>query len=164
MFRIRHHLAFWAVAGVIGMPAGVAAQTMTIKSSCVNTTPFVVETAGAQAGTGIAERPFACVVSGGLLDGGAQTGVNVWEVRGADWTLASGAGVSRRTDGYLVFQSAEGKLSMQMKDGKVVGWSATGSGRYTAAGGVATSLAGKRFSWKAAPTGPNSFSVETTVE
>jgi hypothetical protein len=164
MVRIRHHMTLCAVAGVLGIPAGVAAQPMTIKSSCVNTTPFVVERSGAQAGPGIAERPYACVVSGGPLDGGALTGVNVWDVRGADWTLASGISVSRRADGYVVTQATEGKLTMQMKDGKVLGWSAAGGGRYTAAGGVAAPLAGKRFTWKASPTGPSSFTTETTVE
>lgn len=164
MRRMRHHLAVLVVAGVIGMPAGVAAQPVTIKSSCVNTTPLTVEMAGAQAGPGIAERPYACIVSGGLLDGGTLTGVNIWEVRGADWTLVSGVGVIRRADGYLVHTLTDGKLTFQIKDGKVVGWSGTGSGGYTAAGGVAASSAGKRFAWKGAPTGPTSYTVETTVE
>jgi hypothetical protein len=164
MLRMTLHTALLAVAATIGIPAGVAAQSITIKSSCVNTTPFVVETAGAQAGPGIAERPYACVVSGGLLDGGTLTGVNIWEVRGADWTTVSGVGVIRRADGYLVHTLTDSKLAFQVKDGKVVGWSGTGSGRYTSAGGVAAPWAGKRFSFKFAPTGPTSYVVETTVE
>jgi hypothetical protein len=90
--------------------------------------------------------------------------MNIWEVRGPDWTPLVATGVTRRPDGYSVFQVVDGKLTLQMKDGKPAGFIATGKGKVIAAGGAGAPLAGKNYTWRTTSLTPTTFMIESTFE
>ncbi len=143
--------------------AGAAAQPVTMKLTCQNIGPPAIEPFDTQPGHTLRESPYACSVGGGPLDGGSITARNWWEAKGQEWTLLSGGGVLRRPDGFVLYQQLEGKLQVQIKDGKMVGYAANGRGRYLAASGPAAQLAGKEYVWKVSPTGATSFQADVEV-
>ena len=148
---------------VIGFAAEAAGQAVTMKLTCQNLGPPAVESFGAQPGHAIRETPYSCLVSGGPLDGGVITAKNWWEMKGTEWTLLTGSGAIRRPEGFAVYQNMEGKLTVQMKDGKPSGYTASGHGRYLAASGPAVQLTGKNYNWTVTGTGPTSFQADIEV-
>jgi hypothetical protein len=153
-----------AIVGAVGLTGAANAQSVTMKSTCQNIGGAAVEPFGTEAGQSLREATYSCSVSDGPLNGGATTGTNFWLIKGTDWTLLSGQGAMRSPNGAAVFQVQDGTLKIEMKDGKVSRWTASGRGRYIAASGAASALSGKTYQWKVNPSGPTSFVIETTVD
>lgn len=99
------------------------------------------------------------------MKGGLMTGSHVYEWQGPKAVGKGGYGVIRKPGGsMLVFVPSEMQNTLQLKDGKVVGFNATGQGTYTFASGDAASLNGRTYSYVAKPTGPGRFRVDTTYD
>jgi hypothetical protein len=142
-----------------------AAQPISTKLTCHNLGVPTTETVpGQQNASAIRVNEYTCTVSGGPLDGGIMTAMNIWEVRGADWTALVSTGVTRRPDGYSVFRVLDGKLTLHMKDGKPAGFTATGKGQIVAAAGAGAPFAGRSYTWKTYSLTPTTFMIESTFD
>jgi hypothetical protein len=74
------------------------------------------------------------------------------------------SGVFRKPGAIATYELTEGKLALIMTDGKVIGFTASGKGRYPTATGTAASLAGKSWTWKSWPAGPGQWEGEATLD
>lgn len=153
-------------AALTAVPAGVLAQTSNvIKSQCAFIGHNPPEALGDRPGHSIAVSEFACIVEGGPLNGGVNSGTQIYEWEGVNGVGKAGFGVVRGRGGHVVYVNTEMKNTLTMTDGKVTGFVATGRGHYPVATGVAASYLGKTYSYVAKPgPGPGRFMMETTVD
>lgn len=152
-------------ATLLATATGLQAQTSAVsKSTCVVTGGTLLEPAGDREGHFIQVAMGTCNVEGGAFGGGVMTQNTIWESDGPKATLTSGHGVVRAPGGIAVYQTLSGTRSLVIKDGKVVGWTASGRVGYPVATGVYAATAGKTFTWTARLTAPNQYVIETVQE
>lgn len=111
-------------------------------------------------GHGIASSTYSCLEQEGPLKGAIITGTNLLEWNGPTATIISGSGVARSAQGIAVFKVEEGKLTLVMDGGKVVGWTAEGRNSEPVATGSASNLQGKTVTWKSKATGVGTFTID----
>ncbi len=118
-----------------------------------------IEPLGDREGHGLRVAPLSCVITAGPLSGGVFTGTTIWEMDKSGGAFLAGNGVLRKPGAMVVELLTDGKLELVMSDGKVIGATTTGHGRYVMAVGSAASLSGKTwvYTTKATATG---FSIE----
>ena len=87
------------------------------------------------------------------MSGGIVTGTNLWEYDGLKAVLIAGGGVTRKPGSVAVWSGVTGSLSLNVTDGKVTGWTASGtSGKLVlATGDWAPLLARQSSTWTAKP-------------
>jgi hypothetical protein len=88
----------------------------------------------------------------------------LWESDKEGTTALSGDGVVRKSGATAAYKLLDGKQTLIMKDGKVVGWTSSGKGVYTMATGSVSSLLGKTFSWMAHPTAAREYVIDATID
>ena len=98
------------------------------------------------------------------MDGAVATQQVIWEYDKGVGTLVSSHSVSRKPGAMLISVSRSGKLTLQMTDGRVTGWTANGTLSYALATGSAAGLDKKNANWSARPTGNRTYVLEITVE
>lgn len=140
------------------------AMAQTSKHTCMNVGPNLPEPIGDREGHAINVAAGSCTTEGGLLDGTVMTQNTIWEIDKGASNILSADGVSRKPGAVATYRATSGTLSFVMKDGKPVGWTASGKGVYTMATGSAAPLAGKAFSWTARATGPRAYVMESSVD
>lgn len=144
--------------------AGPAAGAERVSASCVNSGPTVSEPIGDRDGHVLNLSTGTCVESGGPLDGIVSTQNAVWEGNAGRARLLSGDGIGRKPGALMAYRLLEGVIEPVMKDGKAVGWIATGKGVYTLAAGTAAAVAGRTFTWTTRPNGPRRYIVEAVLD
>ena len=112
----------------------------------------------------MANNDFACRIDGGPLDKGLATGHQVYEFFGRKGVGKAGMGVARHPNGVAVWVNETMQNDLQLQEGKVVGFQASGKGRYSMAAGAAKELDGRTYSYVARPTGPGQFDIEVSVD
>jgi hypothetical protein len=118
------------------------------------------EPLGDREGHSLDVETYSCRIDGGTLNGGVATGDGMWEWDGPKAVRISSSGVIRKPGAVAAYSGGTGNISLIMTDGKVTGWTASGTGKYVLGTGAWAPLAGKTDSWTAKPTGPGMFSVE----
>jgi hypothetical protein len=141
-----------------------SAQTVAIRTLCTSHGPNVNEAMPDREGQTVLVADATCIIQGGPMDGAIETQQNVWHFDKAAGTLVSSHGVSRKPGSMAVYLNRTGTLTFQMTEGKVTGWTSSGTGRYPLGAGAATSLAGKSYTWTASPTGPRSYAVSLVID
>ena len=162
-----HKLVYVSLFGVTCALFGgsVFAQTgVASKSICMTTGTIAPEPVGDRDGHFIQVSQSTCRIEGGPLDGGVMTQNSIWEVDKGASTLSSSSGVIRKAGGIAVYQTASGTRTVTMKDGKVVGWTATGKSNFPIGGGTVAEVAGKSFTWTARFTGPNQYVIDSVMD
>ena len=134
------------------------------KHTCMNVGPNLPEPLGDREGHAVSVADGSCMIEGGLLDGTVQTQHTIWEFDKGAMNILSGDGVSRKPGVAVAYRVTAGSLTYVMKDGKPVGWNASGKGVFTLATGAAAALAGKTFTWTGYATGPRSYILESKVD
>jgi hypothetical protein len=142
----------------------VNAQQGSWVANCQNFGMSSVEPFGDRPAHNLVVSSYSCRVSGGAMDGSVTTGTSYWDASGPKWILLTGNGAGRKAGGLQVFQQIEGAMELTMRDGKAVGWTATGRGRYLTATGTVSELAGREFRWNARSTGFNAFTIESATD
>lgn len=100
------------------------------------------------------------------IEQGGPVGTKVSYIVGLEFdekgvgTLLYGGGAATH-DGKVIQlrTTTEAKYILQFKDGKVVGWSSSGLGKFTAG-----DHAGKMHTWSAVPTGETTLRIEYAVK
>jgi hypothetical protein len=131
---------------------------------CNNIGSNAPEVLDSKQGHMLANSNFACRVEGGPFDKGWATGSQVYEFFGPKGTGKAGSGVIRHPEGAAVWVNEVMQNDLQMQEGKVVGFHASGKGKYAMATGVGKDLEGRPYSYVARPTGPGQFSIEVSYE
>lgn len=152
-----------ATAFALVLACGLS-MAQSLKSTCMNVGAGTVEPVGDREGHALQVSEGTCMSEGGLLDGAVMTQNTIWEHDKGGSTILSADGVARKPGAIAAYRLTAGSLNMLMQDGKPAGWTASGKGVYTAAGGSAAALAGKTFSWTARATGPRSYAIETKLD
>lgn len=155
-------LALGAALALAATPT--LAQTDQNQQLCTLVGTAAPEPAGDREGHAIQVASATCTIVGGALDGSVVTQYALWDMDGPTANLTSGYGVIRKAGGVAAYQTTSGTRTLVMKDGKVVGWTASGKGRYTLATGSAAAAAGKSFSWTAKLTGLNRYSIDVVTD
>lgn len=157
-----------AAAGLVfglGTPMTVAAQTSSnARLFCHAVGYNPPEALGDREGHSISIGEITCRVEGGPGDGGVLTGTTIYEWDKASGVLLSGIGITRKPGATTAYQHTEGKISLVMSNGKVVGSTGSGRGRYTMATGASVAMAGKTYSYTFKTTGPGQFVVDVVNE
>ncbi len=106
---------------------------------------------------------YSCQIAGGPLDGGVVTGTTVSEWKDAKSNRVAELGVIRKPGSMAVYSEGSESVTLAKANDKIIGCSATGSGKYVFATGDWAQLAGKTNSFKGrcAPVG---FVVEQTFD
>ena len=120
------------------------------------------EPLGDRDGHSISVGDIACRVEGGPGDGGVVTGTTIYEWDKTNAVLLSGLGITRKPGATSAYQHTEGNAKLIISDGKPVGLSGSGRGRYTLGTGAATALNGKTYSYTFKTLGPGQFVVDVT--
>ena len=164
---IRFGIRVVSVLAATGLVSGLATSTMAAAQTSSNARLFChavgynpPEALGDREGHSISVGEITCRVEGGPGDGGVLTGTTIYEWDKANGVLLSGIGVTRKPGATTAYQHTEGKISLVVSNGKVVGSTGSGRGRYTMATGTAASMAGKTYSYTFKTTGPGQFVVD----
>ena len=108
---------------------------------------------------------YTCRIDGGPLNGGVATGTDIWEWAGPKGVELSDSGVVRKPGATAAYSGGTGTATLTMADGKVTGWTGSGSGKWLLGTGAWASLLGKSGTWTAKTTGPmGQFSVDAKFE
>jgi hypothetical protein len=152
------------------LTVGIAAfQTHAIAQSkmtlvCIAVGSSAPEVLDSKQGHSVADNNFACRIDGGPLDKGWATGHQVYEFFGPKGVGKAGIGVARHPNGVAVWVNETMQNDLQLQDGKVVGFHASGKGKYSMAAGAAKELEGRTYSYVAQPTGPGQFNIEVSID
>lgn len=115
------------VAG-FAQTASAADETTTIgKLICVGTGAGAPEWIADREGHALQIASATCRGEGGLTDGGVMTQSTIWEMNKGSATALSGDGVLRKTGGMAAYRLTSASRSLIMTDGKVSGWTASGT-------------------------------------
>ena len=139
------------------------AQAITASWSCQDVGNGSMEPLG-QEGRSFGVFDYVCLATSGPANGGLDTGRSVVVFDKSGGTLVTGTGVIRKPDAMAVYLMTDEKMEFVVSDGKVIGITATGHGRYVMAVGSAASLSGKSFTITQKTTAPHQFSIEEKVE
>jgi hypothetical protein len=150
------------VFGLIACSA--ASAEMTFKSHCQTFGTAPLELLGDREGHAIAVGHFTCRVDGGPIDGAVWTGSQVYEWDGPNAVGRGGFGVFRLSGSFAVYSSTEVKVSLNLSDGRVTGFTGSGRGMFSVGTGAASVLAGKSYTYVVKSSGFNQVVVETTVK
>ena len=145
--------------------AASAAGAESWKLNCTNAGPNIPEPLRDRDKHSIMVQTATCIHEGGAaMDGAVSTQGVIWEHDANGSKLLSGDAVGRKPGATTAVRITEGTLTCVTKDGKVVGWTASGKGVFTLVVGGATELAGKSFSWTSRPTGPRTYVSDVTMD
>jgi hypothetical protein len=150
-------LAFAAVA-----PSAIAQEVT--KFFCQTVDGGAPEPLGDREGHNIRVTTASCRNVGGVLDGSLLTAQEIWEWDGTNAKMLLESGVFRKPGAVATYELTEGKLALTMTDGKVTGFTASGTGRFPTATGTAASLAGKSWTWKSRAAGAGQWEGEATLD
>jgi hypothetical protein len=98
------------------------------------------------------------------MDGAVTTQQSVWEFDKGVGTLVSSHSVARKPGAMLASVARTGKLSLQLTEGRVTGWTASGTLGVAMAAGSAAGLEKKSASWTARSTGNRTYVIEVAFE
>jgi len=142
----------------------MAQGAITFKNICSMVGPNAPEVLGDRDGHTFRVSLATCRVEGGPLAGGVMDTSVLWESDKEGTTALSGDGVIRKSGATTAYRLLDGKQTLVMKDGKVVGWTSPGKGVYTMATGSVAALSGKTFSWNAHPTAAREYVIDVTMD
>lgn len=151
-------------ASLILLTSSGLAMAQSFKHTCMSVGSNLPEPLGDREGHGIQVTDASCISEGDSMDGAVMTSRTIWEFDKGAWNILSGDGVTRMRGVASAYRTTAGSLTFVMKDGKPVGWTATGKGVFTLATGAAAALAGKTFTWTANATGPRRYTMESKVD
>jgi hypothetical protein len=160
------HLSGVAAASVTfaALAPSAIAQDAASTWTCQDVGASQPEPLGDREGHSLFVGDYSCRIDGGPLSGGVVTGSNIWEHDGPKSTRLASQGVIRKPGAVVAFAGGMGSIVFTMTDGKVTGWTASGTGKNVLAAGAWAPLAGKANTWTAKPTGPGQFLVELKFE
>ena len=144
--------------------AAGAAGAQSWKINCTNTGASAPEPLGDREKHSLMVKLATCIEVGGPMDGAVVTQGVIWEHDAAGSKALSGDSVARKPGATAAYRVTEGTLAWVMREGKIAGWTAAGKAMYTLAVGTGAQYAGKSFSWKSWPTGPNTYVTEMTLD
>jgi hypothetical protein len=148
-----------AIASAAFAPAAFA-QEATSVWTCQDVGAPQPEPIGDREGHSLFLGNFSCRIEGGPLDGAVATGSDIWENDGPKSTRLSSQGVIRKPGAIAAWGGGTGTTVFTVTDGKITGWTASGTGKNLLATGAWAPWSGKSDTWTAKPTGPGQFSVE----
>jgi len=152
------------VVAALAVSDSAEAQPISYRITCTNYGPNSNEPLGDRDGHSVQVGDATCIVQGGPMDGAVGTQQVIWEYDKGVGTLLSAHTVFRRPGAMLISVGRTGKLNLQMADGRVTGWTASGVLSYPMATGPAAVLDKKSATWTGRPTGNRTFVIEFTVE
>jgi hypothetical protein len=148
-----------AIASAAFAP-GAFAQEATSVWTCQEVGAPQPEPIGDREGHSLFVLNSSCRIEGGPLNGAVATGSDIWENDGAKSTRLSSQGVIRKPGAMAAWSGGTGITVFTITDGKITGWTASGTGKNLLATGAWAPLSGKSDTWTAKPTGAGQFSVE----
>ena len=77
----------------------------------------------------ISVEPYSCRIDGGPLSGCVAPGIVIWEDDGPKSIMLVRNGVIRKPGSMAVYSAKTGELSLILTDGRVSGWTASGTGK-----------------------------------
>lgn len=158
-------LSVSTATAILALHSGaVCAQSTTSKSSCTVMGATYLEPVGDRDGHSLQTSVANCRIEGGDFDGAVSSLHTVWEQDKLNGNVLSGDGVLRKPGAMASYRQISGQRTYVLKDGKVVGWTATGKAIYNLASGGFAAYAGKSFTWSARSTMPGQFAIETAME
>jgi hypothetical protein len=122
------------------------------------------EPLGDREGHSLSVLQSSCRIDGGPLSGGVVTSTDIWENDGPKAVRLSTSGVIRKPGSVAVYSGGTGEFSLIVTDGKVTGWTASGTGKFVLGTGDWAPLAGKSDTWTAKSGPPGQFYVEQKFE
>jgi hypothetical protein len=140
------------------------AQAISYRAVCTNHGANWNEPVGDRDGHSLQVGDATCAIQGGPMDGAVATQQVLWEYDKGVGTLLSSHSVARRPGSMAVTVGRSGKLNLQMTDGRVTGWTASGTLSYVSATGSAAGLEKKNANWTSRPTGNRTYVIEIVVE
>jgi hypothetical protein len=165
--NIQGFISLAGAAAVIGLSGNSAAESShSYRLSCHAVGNSPAEPLGDREGHALTASQATCLVEGGPLDGGVQTGTVIWEWDGPNGVVISGMGVQRKPGATAVFALLEGKAALTVVDGKMTGTSISGRGVYRVATGSAASLQGKTYTYTIGSSGEpqNHWTVDIKLD
>jgi hypothetical protein len=152
------------IAVILAAAGPATAQPVTYRLLCTNSGTNWAEPVGDREAHSLQVGDATCVVQGGPMDGAVTTQQVIWEYDKGVGTLLSSQAVTRKPGAMAVGIGRAGKLTLQMTDGRVTGWSGNGTFTFAMATGGAASLDKKNASWTGRPTGNRTYVLEITTE
>ncbi len=143
---------------------GTLAQTpLTIKFSCLSISR-APEALGDREGHSLQIAEFTCRAEGGPLDGavGPGSGLNEWN--GPNGVGLARYGIYRKSGMHAAWINTDEKFTLTMVDGRPVGSTFSGRGRFLIATGSSAVLSGKPYSFTGKTTGPGQFVFDLTMD
>jgi len=154
-----------AGVAILAMASAAAwSQPTSYRLLCTNHGANWNEPIGDREGHTLQVGDATCSVQGGSMDGAVVTQQVLWEYDKGVGTLVSSHSIYRKPGAVLVVVGRRGTLNLQMTEGRVSGWTASGAGVFGMAAGGAASLEKKNANWTARPTGNRTYVIEVTVE
>ena len=141
------------------------AQTpLTVKVACLSVSR-APEPLGDREGHSLQIAESTCRIEGGPLDGAVGNISGIYEWNGPNAVgLAAGQGVYRKPGVHAAWINTDHKLALTMVDGRPVGASFNGRGRFLQVTGSAAVLSGKPYYFVGKTTGPGQFVFDLTME
>ncbi len=153
------------IAGFVVMSASAFAQSgLSFRLLCFTVGGGAPEPLGDRDGHSISAGEASCRVEGGVMDGGILTGTAIFEWEKTNGVLLSGSGVTRKPGATAAYQNTEAKIALTLSDGKVVGSSGSGRGRYTMTTGAAAALSGKTYAYTFKSVGPGQIAYDVKID
>jgi hypothetical protein len=148
----------------IAFSSALAQTPLTFKIACVSVSR-APEPLGDREAHSLQIAESTCRVEGGPLEGAVGAGSGIYEWNGPNGVgLAAGQGVYRKSGVHAAWLNTEHKLALIMVDGKPVGATFNGRGRFLIATGSAAVLSGKTYSFAGKTTAPGQFVLDLTME
>jgi hypothetical protein len=138
-------------------------EPTTFRLHCQILGPSVPEPLGDREGHSLSTTQVSCRAEGGPMDGAVMSGYTAYEWQGQN-ANGVGFGVIRKRGAALVYSNSEMTSSLIMENGRVVGNTGGGRGRYVMASGAASAWAGKGYRYTFKSSGFNQFTIDVTVD
>lgn len=148
----------------LGCATALSQSVPTARLHCQNVGNSPPEALGDREGRGFSVTESTCRVEGGVGNGGVLTVSAIWDWDKGKAVLVSGMGVTRTPGATHSIQHTEGRMELVFADGKVVGATGSGRGRYVLTSGAASVLKGKTYSYTFKSVGPGQSVVDVTVD
>jgi hypothetical protein len=148
----------------LGCATAVGQSGNTARLYCQNVGNSPPEALGDREGHAFSIGESTCRVEGGVGHGGLLTVSTIYDWDKTKAVLVSGMGVTRAAGATHSIQHTDGKMELVFADGKVVGVTGSGRGRYMLATGAASVLKGKTYSYTFKSTGMGQSVVDVTID
>jgi hypothetical protein len=162
-----HIISIIRIATVLALSTALSnalAQTpLVLKANCMSIFR-PVEALGDREGHSLAIAEFTCRFEGGPLAGAVGPGSGIYEWNGPNGVALSSSGIYRKPGVHAAWINTDMKLALTIADGRPVGATTNGRGRFLLVTGSAAALSGKSYSFTSQSTGPGVFSMDVTLD